>query len=82
MPKLKTDQLPRARKAGRHMARSIVENINLMYQNDSAANYYVGLMEVLEKDIERRSNKHYQLLKYKKMSKKEKEHYAIKDAGL
>jgi hypothetical protein len=38
----------RAEDAGRHLARSIIEMVNLMYQLNTAKNFYNGLIDELE----------------------------------
>lgn len=45
----------RAECAGHQLAEAIVEMVNLMYQNNTAAKFYSGLAPVLNKEIERRS---------------------------
>jgi hypothetical protein len=43
----------RAEKAGRKAGVALVEMVNLMYQNNTAANFWKGLMPVLNKAIRR-----------------------------
>lgn len=45
----------RAESAGHQLAVAIVEMVNLMYQNSTAAKFYSGLVPVLNAEIERRS---------------------------
>ena len=40
----------RSEAAGRALGESIVEAVNLMYQNNTAANYLRGLIRILEED--------------------------------
>jgi len=44
----------RGRKAGSQMGRAIVEMVHLMYQNNTAAHFYRGLIEVVRKEMKRR----------------------------
>jgi len=44
----------RAYKAGKAFGEALVEQINLMYQNNTIANYYRGLDEILQIEMERR----------------------------
>lgn len=48
------DKRTRADKAGEAMAKSIVEMINLMYQNNTAFNFLNSLLTHLHKDFMRR----------------------------
>ncbi len=41
-------RVSRAEKAGKQLGASIVEIIHLMYQNNTARNFWKGLMSVLE----------------------------------
>ncbi len=41
----------RAEKAGEHLGKSIIEMVNLMYQNNTAENFYRGLLTVLNKTL-------------------------------
>ena len=43
------NKVSRAEKAGIQLGESIVEIIHLMYQNNTARNFWKGLMSVLEK---------------------------------
>jgi hypothetical protein len=52
----KKPKVTRAEKAGRDLGHSIVELANLMYQNNTAKNFYKGLMDVLFAEVWRRSN--------------------------
>jgi len=45
----------RAFTAGRKQAEVIIENVNLMYQNNTAKNFYLGLMSILIPEFKRRS---------------------------
>lgn len=36
------------------MGKALIENVNLMYQNNSAAHYYRGLLTVLKAELVRR----------------------------
>lgn len=47
--------MSRAEKAGRAMGESLIEMVHLMYQNNTAANFWRGLMDVL-KTNERKRN--------------------------
>ena len=44
----------RAYGAGKKQAEVIIENVHLMYQNNTARNYYLGMMPVLVEELERR----------------------------
>ena len=44
----------RAEKAGVQMGKSICESVNLMYQNNTAINFLVGLQEEINKELARR----------------------------
>ena len=46
--------LTRAWKAGEALGRSVVESVQLMYQNNTAMNYLKGLHREIEKEIFRR----------------------------
>ena len=45
----------RAESAGYQLGGAVVEMVNLMYQNSTAAKFYSGLVPVLNLEIERRS---------------------------
>jgi len=42
----------RAEKAGEQLGNAIVETVNLMYQNNTKANFYRGLLATLKKGEE------------------------------
>jgi len=42
----------RAEKAGEKMALSIIEMVNLMYQKNTAKNFYIGLLKTLKEQTE------------------------------
>lgn len=44
---------PRAYRAGVSMAKSIGEMVNLMYQKNTARNFYAGLMYELKRQIDK-----------------------------
>ena len=44
----------RASKAGRLLAESIIEMVNLMYQKDTALNFMNPLVKLLSSELERR----------------------------
>jgi len=46
--------MSRAEKAGRKLARSIIEMVHLMYQDNTAMNFYAGLIRVLDDEFTRR----------------------------
>lgn len=46
--------MSRAEKAGRHMARSIIEMVNLMYQDRTALHFYDGLVTLVKEEYEAR----------------------------
>jgi hypothetical protein len=46
----KTRPKSRAEKAGESLGLAIVEMVHLMYQNQTAANFWRGLMNVLKKN--------------------------------
>lgn len=54
MPK---NEISRAEKAGAKMGEAIIENVNLLYQNNTARNYLNGLLKKLNEDNERRNKK-------------------------
>ena len=41
----------RAERAGIHLAESIIEMTNLMYQNNTAKNFWKGLLKTLDERI-------------------------------
>lgn len=46
--RVEPEMVSRAEKAGIDLANSIVEMANLMYQNNTKKNFYMGLMKTLE----------------------------------
>jgi hypothetical protein len=47
----------RSYKAGKEIAKAIIEMVHLMYQNNTAAHFYRGLSEEIDKEMNRRSLK-------------------------
>ena len=47
-------KITRAEKAGRDMGNSIIEIVNLMYQNNTAKNFYIGLIKILHCELIKR----------------------------
>lgn len=47
----------RAFDGGVNLGRSIVEMVNLMYQNNTAKNFYEGLLFVLNEEVAKRKGK-------------------------
>ena len=41
----------RSYKAGKDMAKAIIEMVHLMYQNNTAAHFYQGLNELIQKEM-------------------------------
>lgn len=41
----------RAEKAGTHTAKTIIELVNLMYQNNTASNFFTGLIKEFKLDF-------------------------------
>jgi hypothetical protein len=48
--------MTRAEKAGRAIAKSLIEMINLMYQNNTAYNFTKGLVNELDREMVHREN--------------------------
>lgn len=46
--------MTRAEKAGESLGKSIVEMVNLMYQNNTALRFFDGLMLILKDEYEKR----------------------------
>jgi len=44
----------RSYKAGKKMANAIIEMVHLFYQNNTAAHYYRGLIEVIKEEMQQR----------------------------
>lgn len=44
-------KITRAERTDRNLAHSIIQTVQLMYQNNTAKNFYKGLLSVLEKEI-------------------------------
>ena len=49
----------RARKAGERLGESIIEMVHLMYQNNTAKNFYIGLLSVLRRELVERKIEEY-----------------------
>ena len=47
----------RSKKAGEDMAKAIIEMVHLMYQNNTANNFYMGMMEELQEEVDKRKPK-------------------------
>ena len=47
--------MTRAEMAGRATADAIVEMVNLMYQNNTAKNFYIGLHDVFLQEAKKRA---------------------------
>lgn len=45
----------RAGKAGIDMAKAVIEMVNLMYQNKTAAHFYKNFIKVISKEMRRRN---------------------------
>ena len=43
--------MTRAEEAGQDLARAIVEMVHLMYQNNTAENFYKGLDKVIQREM-------------------------------
>lgn len=44
----------RSYNAGKEMAKALIEMVHLMYQNNTAAHFYRGLNEEIDKEMSRR----------------------------
>jgi hypothetical protein len=50
------NKITRAEKAGRELAKGLIEMVNLMYQNNTARNFMKGLTDVLDREMVHRDN--------------------------
>jgi len=50
MPKI----IIRGKEAGKQMGRAIIEMVHLMYQNNTAKYFYLGLIQEIQKEMKRR----------------------------
>jgi len=53
----KSEEDTRAYNAGKLQAESIIENVHLMYQNETARKYYKGLLDKVVPEAEKRGVK-------------------------